>query len=133
MTLLSNFITFPEATTFPAGPYDLNGLMVTENEDLSFQIILKLGFVFDIYHLILRTTPTTWELWHEDSAVMHVDAARVADCPVFYCKPYETECNFAIRVHPASAEKKFYGEYKSTVINSGFQYYLSLLRENLHY
>lgn len=107
MTLVSNFITFPEAGTFPAGPYDLDELMIAENKDHQLQFTFQLGFVYDIYLLKIHVKkPASWELWHHDSAVMHVESVKVADCPLFHCNSYFTDCEFTLTLQSPLMKKK---------------------------
>ncbi|MFN8256365.1 MAG: hypothetical protein U0W24_11780 [Bacteroidales bacterium] len=98
--LKEDFISFPNAEGFPAGPYDLDGISFVTSEDNAFEILVQLGFVYDIYLLrIISADTTSWELWHKDSAVVFVDEKKVADNPVFNYSNFTLSCDFQLRVN----------------------------------
>ena len=97
--MLADFLKFPDAERFPAGPYDLEGLFYSTAGHGSFQLDIRLGYVYDFYLLqIIADEPARWELWHQDSAVMHVDEHKVADNPPFLCAAFSTPCDIALKI-----------------------------------
>lgn len=86
----------------PSGWYDLDGLDYNQADDGSLILFFRLGYVYDIYVLkIFTTTPAEWELWHEDSAVVHVSASIIAKNPAFQCEILSTPCDmpFEQQIH----------------------------------
>jgi len=95
--LLEDFIWFPDAQGFPSGPFDLESIEYSDTG--CFTLFFRLGFVYDFYLLKFTVLDSvTWELWHLDSAVMHVDEEKEADNPVFQCKPLTISCDMQMPV-----------------------------------
>src|SRR5689334_1910696 len=56
------------------GPYDLEGSGYRLSDDGGIVVRLSLGMRYDFYALEAPCrAPLRWELWHLDSAVMHVE------------------------------------------------------------
>ena len=95
--LKENFLTFPNAVGFPEGPYDLDRIYYSVKEDGTFELDLQLGWVYDIYLLrILSGKKTSWDLIHEDSAVVHIDARKIADNLSFVYKEFSIPCDIQL-------------------------------------
>lgn len=59
------------------GPYDVEGTGYRLTGDGMVAVYLDLGMLYDFFRLELACTlPASWELWHMDSAVYHVDPER---------------------------------------------------------
>ena len=93
MTVLEDFIKFrPAGNDFPAGPFDLEEIEYSFSEDV-FTLLLRLGYVYDFYLLkFIAGESVSWELWHLDSAVMHVDEMILVKNPTFACKEFVFPC-----------------------------------------
>ncbi|MBL8022429.1 MAG: hypothetical protein JNM27_22320 [Leptospirales bacterium] len=99
LLLKENFISFPGAEDFPVGPYDLDKLTYAIHDDGAFELGIQLGWVYDIYLLrIVAGETTAWELWHQDSAVIHVDERKIADNPPLRYEEFSTPCNIPLKI-----------------------------------
>jgi hypothetical protein len=66
------------------GPYDVDCTGYLLTVDGGIAVYLGLGKNLDFYRLeVVCTLPPSWELWHVDSAVCHVDPAWVEKDVVF--------------------------------------------------
>lgn len=98
VVILEDFVRFPHAAGFPAGPYDLENIEYSAAGG-SFSLFLRLGFVYDFYLLkIIAGESVTWEFWHLDSAVMYVEEQKEAENPPFECQPFSAPCDARLRL-----------------------------------
>ena len=66
------------------GPYDAEGTGYWLTDGGGVAVCLKLGRLYDFYRLELACTlPASWDLWHLDSAVYHVDPECLQEGVVF--------------------------------------------------
>jgi len=66
------------------GPYDVEGTGYSLTDDGGVAVYLQLGRLYDFYRLELACTlPASWDLWHLDSAVYHVDPECLQEGVVF--------------------------------------------------
>lgn len=72
------------------GPYDLEHWGFLDAGEQGLVLVLELGMGYDFYSLEcpLAGAPA-WELWHTDSAVMHVDRECLARDVRFTCNRLE--------------------------------------------
>ncbi len=97
--LKENLISFPDADRFPIGPYDLDSTSCALLQDGTVELILQLGWVYDIYRLcVVAAKPVFWELWRDGSAVMHVDPGKVANNPRFVYSEFSITCDFQLNL-----------------------------------
>lgn len=97
--LKEEFISFPGAEGFPVGPYDLDKLTYAMHEDGALELGIQLGWVYDIYLLrIVTGQATSWDLWHQDSAVIHVDERKVAERPSLQYEEFSTPCDIPLKI-----------------------------------
>lgn len=105
--LKENFVRFPGAKDFPEGPYDLDRLTIEAGET-SVELLLQLGWVYDIYLLRLSAgSAVAWELWHVDSAVMHVEESRIAERPPFVFAEFAWPCNVDVQLKSAEGIRAY--------------------------
>jgi hypothetical protein len=98
--ILEDFVWFPNASGFPSGPFDLEGVEYSDNG--IFSLDFRLGFVYDFYLLKFTVSDCVrWELWHLDSAVMHVEEEKEADNPPFQWAPFSLACDLPLHVEVA--------------------------------
>lgn len=72
------------------GPYDLEHWGFQDDGDRGIFLVLELGMLYDFYSLECPLAPpVAWELWHNDSAVMHVDRKLLARDVRFTCSRIE--------------------------------------------
>lgn len=105
--IVEDFITFrPASNGFPAGPFDLEEIEYSFSEDV-FTLLLRLGYVYDFYLLkFIAAESVSWELWHLDSAVMHVDEMILAKNPTFACKEWVSPCAIPLSLIIGNTEVK---------------------------
>ncbi|HMV41649.1 MAG TPA: hypothetical protein PK079_10390 [Leptospiraceae bacterium] len=96
--LIEKFLSFPDAENFPSGVYDLDTISFELDQWRLLEVILHLGWVYDTYLLrIVVDTSVDWELWHDSSAVSHIEQRKVAHNPFFhyieFSIPYDMQLN----------------------------------------
>lgn len=97
--LIENFLSFPEAENFPSGVYDLDKISFQIDQGEPMEVILHLGWVYDIYLLrIVADMSVFWELWHDSSAVVHIEKRKVAYNPFFHYIEFSIPCDIQLNV-----------------------------------
>jgi hypothetical protein len=93
------------------GPYDLEGGGYTLSDDGGIVVRLRLGMLYDFYALEAPCrTPLCWELWHLDSAVMHVDPGCIEKGVGFDAPPVAFEGEeLRLVVRTPTGERRFEG------------------------
>lgn len=80
MTPLREWLRVLDAKAPYDGPYDVEGAGYAVDDEGTITVTLNLGMVLDFYHLELACkSPASWDLWHMDSAVCHVDVERIGE------------------------------------------------------